>query len=76
MIEESERLKSSAESRAAHLTGWQYRFGRIILALSASILFRLILLGAGGLIQPTVSAFVQNASTLTISLNVTVHWPH
>ena len=29
----------------------------------------LILLGAGGLIQPTVSAFVHNASTLAISLN-------
>ena len=29
----------------------------------------LILLGAGGLIQPTVSAFAHNASTLAISLN-------
>lgn len=29
----------------------------------------LILLGAGGLIQPTVSASIQNTSTLAISLN-------
>ena len=29
----------------------------------------LILFGIGGLVQPTVSAFVHNASTLAISLN-------